>query len=279
MSQPIESWRHRALGINIDPCDAAPCQLLPDVLINPMPAPDVRVADAGSIEPAWPIPSPLQAQVWIDFDGTITRKDVLDELILAFGKDDSWRAVEARWQAGEIGSFDCLREEFDVLRVDAPRLNQFLQAIPIDPGAASLFRLLKKHHISTAILSDGIETFISLILQRENIEPVTIRSNRITHVDDRLGLVCPHRSPTCETNAAHCKCASIATLGVRSRTSIYIGDGRSDLCPARKADIVFAKNALARIFCEEGRPFIPFETLNDVKRVLANAWSNVAVSS
>lgn len=217
-------------------------------------------------------------QVWIDFDGTITRRDVLDELILAFAKDDSWRAVEARWQAGQIGSYDCLREEFDVLRVTADRLNAFLQEIPIDPGAAGLFRLLRAEQIPTAILSDGIDLFIELILHREGIAPVPIRANTLSHVGERLTLACPHRATDCRSASAHCKCGSIRTLGQRGQTSIYIGDGRSDLCPAREADIVFAKNALARILESEGRPFTPFETLHDVKRILAGLLSARAVS-
>ena len=37
-------------------------------------------------------------------DGTITRTDVLDELIRRYAIDNSWHAVEADWQAGRIGS-------------------------------------------------------------------------------------------------------------------------------------------------------------------------------
>ena len=39
------------------------------------------------------IPLPARSQLWIDFDGTITRQDVLDELIRRYAADDSWKSV------------------------------------------------------------------------------------------------------------------------------------------------------------------------------------------
>ena len=231
----------------------------PPVSQRPVSQPPVSPADA--------------VQVWIDFDGTITRKDVLDELIATFAVDEHWKAVEAQWQAGEIGSFDCLRQEFDVLRVDPEQLADFLQTIPIDPGAAALFDTLRQCGVPVAVLSDGVESFIRPILGKIGVNDVTIRANRIERTGDRLTLVCPHRVAECRSRAAHCKCASAAALGTPGRQTVYVGDGRSDLCPAREADVVFAKGALARILAGEGRAFVPFETLHDVERVLSGAWS------
>ena len=53
---------------------------------------------------------------------------------------------------------------------------------------------------------------------------------------------------------------------------LYVGDGRSDLCPARRADLVFAKGALATALATEGVPFRPFDTLADVAATLAAGW-------
>ena len=217
--------------------------------------------------------SPSETQVWIDFDGTITRSDVLDELIAAFAIDDGWKQVEARWQAGEIGSYECLRDEFAALRVDAPTLERFLETIPVDPGAAALFSMLRTRGVPFTILSDGVESFIRIILERIGAGLVKTRSNRIAHDGDRVTLLCPHRHPACDSHAAHCKCRSAELLGDFNRASIYIGDGRSDICPARKADVVFAKGVLARILKSEGRPYYPFDTLHDVAAVLNQAWS------
>ncbi|MDB5328247.1 MAG: phosphoserine phosphatase [Phycisphaerales bacterium] len=217
--------------------------------------------------------SAAEFEVWIDFDGTITQLDVLDELIRGFASSDRWRQTEARWMAGETGSFECLREEFEVLSVDEPTLAAFVATIPIDPGAGPLFSLLRTAGVPFTILSDGVDSFIRSVLERGALGTVAVRANQVSHRDRRLQLICPHRFNECESRAAHCKCRSAELLAHPRRLSIYIGDGRSDLCPARKADIVFAKGTLAQLLADEGRQFHRFDSLSEVADALRIAWS------
>lgn len=219
------------------------------------------------------VPQSHIAQVWIDFDGTITACDVLDELIEQFSVDQSWMRLESEWAAGRIGSFECLTGEFDQVRITGDGLRRFLESIPIDPGAGELLRLLERFSVPYAILSDGVDQFIRNILLRLGITGAIVRSNSVSHVGEHLKLECPHRRGDCDVAAAHCKCASARSLLKTGRKSVYIGDGRSDLCPARKADLVFAKGSLAGHLRDERRPFIPFESLFDVAAVLAARWS------
>ncbi len=220
-----------------------------------------------------PIPPAASAQVWIDFDGTITQRDVLDDLILRYAHNDSWKLIEERWQAGLIGSKECLREEFDLIRVDKTQLREFLGQVKVDPGLGNLLNTLRSHRVPATILSDGIDWFIQAVLNREGIADLPVRSNTLTQKGNRLSLVCPHESATCTSAAAHCKCASAVQLQEAGRRTIYIGDGRSDLCPSRKADAVFAKGTLAQSLTREGIVFTPFVTLNDVAHALQAAWA------
>jgi 2,3-diketo-5-methylthio-1-phosphopentane phosphatase len=219
-----------------------------------------------------PIPRPASAQVWLDFDGTISKVDVLDKLIERFAANESWKLIEQRWQAGQIGSRECLQQEFALVRVTPAELNLFLSTIGVDPGLSELLQLLSEFNVPVSILSDGIDVFIHEILSRHGVEDLAVRSNTISHRGQRLKLRCPHSSSACESDAAHCKCASAATLGAAGRRNIYVGDGRSDLCPARKADLVFAKAALARSLAGEGIPFVPFVSLSDIAQALSDAW-------
>ncbi len=226
--------------------------------------------------PCAPIPPSAASQVWIDFDGTITRRDVLDDLIQRYAVSDAWRLVEERWQAGLIGSRQCLSEEFALIEIDKPQLAAFLNTVAVDPGLNRLLNTLKEHNVPVAVLSDGIDHFIRAVLERNGIMDVPIRSNTLSHQGKRLVLQCPHSSDSCTCAAAHCKCASAAALLQPGRKTIYIGDGRSDLCPSRKANAVFAKGALAQALTREVIPFTPFVTLNDVAEVLQTAWSVIA---
>ena len=226
--------------------------------------------------PFAPVPPAGAAQVWIDFDGTITRRDVLDDLIQRYAVSDSWKLIEERWQAGIIGSRACLIQEFDLIRIAKAELADFLEGVAVDPGLNRLLDTLRRYRVPVAILSDGIDHFIRAVLARNGIIDLPIRSNTLVHSGKRLSLRCPHASDSCECAAAHCKCASAQELLQIGRKTIYIGDGRSDLCPSRKSNAVFAKAALAKALTREALPFTPFVTLNDVAETLEAAWSVVS---
>lgn len=213
--------------------------------------------------------------MFIDFDGTITQVDVIDELIRRYAIDDSWKAVEEQWQRGEIGSMECLSREFDVIRVSPAHLTAFLAQVPLDPGALRLFALLRERDVPVSVLSDGVDVFINHILSAAGLGDVTVRSNTIEQQGDRLRLVCPHHIPSCPVRAAHCKCASAQLLGNGNRQSIYIGDGRSDLCAARKAHCIFAKGILAASLESCGTQYTCFDSLSDVRAVLDLTWTGV----
>jgi 2-hydroxy-3-keto-5-methylthiopentenyl-1-phosphate phosphatase len=218
------------------------------------------------------LPRPQAAQVWLDFDGTISQKDVLDELIEHYAVNESWKLIEQRWQTGLIGSRECLEQEFTLLRITDRQLNAFLDRITLDPGIGPLLELLGEYRVPVAILSDGIDFFIERILARHGFTGLTIRSNTLERHNHGLRLACPHAAATCESAAAHCKCTSAAGLRAPGRRTIYVGDGRSDLCPARKADAVFAKAVLARTLAAEHVPYIPYTTLGDVAATLSEMW-------
>ncbi len=219
------------------------------------------------------LPSPDSLQVWFDFDGTISRQDVLDELVNRFSRNESWKLIEERWKAGLIGSEQCLRQEFSLLNISDRELDLFLDQIDIDPGFIPLVELLRQYQVPFAILSDGIEKFIRRILQRHNLQDMEIRANRMMRRKGQLQLICPHRQKHCISGAAHCKCASANALRVALRKTVYIGDGRSDLCPARQTDIVFAKGVLAQELTIQQRPFIAYTGLHEIAAAMNRAWT------
>jgi 2,3-diketo-5-methylthio-1-phosphopentane phosphatase len=223
------------------------------------------------------IPRPDIAEVWLDFDGTLTRRDVVDSLIRRYAATDDWRTLEDAWQAGEIGSRECLTGQLALIRISEKNLANFLASIALDPGAVGLFDLLHRHGVRATILSDGIDWFIERILRAHGLSPPTIRSNTLVRDGHGWQLACPHFSTHCPGASAHCKCASIERLETPGQRRIYVGDGRSDLCAARTAHLRFAKSALAELLDKEGLEYLPFTTLDDVCRFLEAAWSKPQV--
>ena len=63
-------------------------------------------------------PAADRAEVWLDFDGTLTSQDVVDSLGARLCRQATqWRALEDAWQAGRIGSRDCFAGQFALVRV------------------------------------------------------------------------------------------------------------------------------------------------------------------
>ena len=223
------------------------------------------------------LPCPQQSEILLDFDGTITRVDVLDELIARFAVNDSWKEFERQWQAGQIGSRECLAKEFESIRATRKNLDAFLMEIELDPGVERLFHVLSEYRIPVTIVSDGVDIFIKRLLTRldPKIIPkgLVIRANAIRHHGDKIELRFPHANSACEVAAAHCKCHSAAFRHHSGRHAIYIGDGLSDICPAHKAPAIFAKSRLAEILSHQGISHLPFSTLDDVATTLCRAWA------
>jgi 2-hydroxy-3-keto-5-methylthiopentenyl-1-phosphate phosphatase len=206
-------------------------------------------------------------RAFIDFDNTITVGDVLDSVIERFATDDSWRALEAAWEAGRIGARDCLDGQMRSLRAPWPELERHLDQVALDPGFATLRDALRREGIELTVVSDNFDLIVGHILRRHRLADVPFRANHLQCTADRLIPSFPYGNPDC-ADCAHCKRIHFQPPHDDGRAVIYIGDGRSDLCPARHADFVFAKAGLLAGLRSEGVACTEFAGLADVAGAL-----------
>ena len=181
--------------------------------------------------------------VFLDFDNTITSLDVLDAIIGKFSIDQKWMIHEEAWKEGKIGSRDCLEAQLKSVRVNRKNLINYVREIPLDPFFLKLLWILQHRQIPFMIVSDSFTFIIKTILRHHGIRRVKIFANELRFRKDRLIPSFPYHSKDCRRGCAHCK--KIHVLKHRDKTTIYVGDGLSDVCPALEADIVFAKDSLA----------------------------------
>lgn len=201
--------------------------------------------------------------IFFDFDNTITHFDVLDNIVETFSVDKRWMDFENAWKKGKIGSRQCLSGQFKSVRIDKKRLYAHLSKIKVDPYFKKIIALLTKRGIRPVIVSDSFSFFLDSILKNNGIKGLKIYSNRIGFSGDRLVPSFPYQHSTCRT-CGNCKKKHLLKNGAKDKVIIYIGDGLSDLCPAKNSDIVFAKGNLKKYLTKEGKEFFPFETLKDV---------------
>jgi 2-hydroxy-3-keto-5-methylthiopentenyl-1-phosphate phosphatase len=69
---------------------------------------------------------------------------------------------------------------------------------------------------------------------------------------------------SCDSCGEQCKRMELERLAV-GHPIAYVGDGWSDRCAAKAADLVFARGTLAEHLTAEGIPFEPFDDLFDVR--------------
>jgi 2-hydroxy-3-keto-5-methylthiopentenyl-1-phosphate phosphatase len=198
----------------------------------------------------------------LDFDGTITEIDLLDEVARRFGDPAVYQEVEDQLLAGEITLRECIEREFEPVQAPVDEVVGWaLEEVRIRPGLGELVDLARARGWSALVLSSGFHELIEPILAREEID-LAVHANRLAsnqegwHVVWRDGRICP----VC---GQACKRASLPEGEV-----VYVGDGYSDRCAALASNRIFAAHGLARYLEEQGRPYDPFGDFLDVVRTL-----------
>ncbi len=184
----------------------------------------------------------MSLKILCDFDGTVSQADTTDAIFDRFAP--SWRSIEALWEAGEIGSAECMRRQIELMDASLPELDAALDELKIDPTFPAFAGFCNKAGIELVVVSDGVDYFIRRMLQRAGLGRLPIRANRLIHRGQRsYSLGHPHKVLGCQSGAGTCKCARAAAESAGQFT-VLIGDGRSDFCVSHKADAVFAKKSL-----------------------------------
>jgi 2,3-diketo-5-methylthio-1-phosphopentane phosphatase len=200
-----------------------------------------------------------------DFDGTITRTDVIDSILERFA-DPSWETIENQWLAGEIGSRECLSRQLSLVKATPGQLLEFFDSIEIDPDFPDFVDHAIGLGASFEVVSDGIEQGIARILSRNYVTLLPILANRLRQLDHESWRIdFPHSSDACRAASGNCKCKS--TPG--NKRVLVIGDGQSDMCVSSTADFVFAKGRLAE-YCERNAiPYARFDSFAELPALLA----------
>lgn len=205
-------------------------------------------------------------RVTLDFDGTITQSDTVDAIHESFALPP-WREIEALWEDGTIGAADCMTRQAALLRVASADLDTFLDAVAVDWGLSGLLRACARAGVPVTVVSDGYDRAVRRVLERMGAGHLPVLANRLEPAGgDRWRLSFPHRAEGCA--AGTCKCAQAASA--QQPLTMLVGDGRSDRCLARRADLVFAKGGLAAWCRAERIAHIAIARLDDVTPHLAD---------
>ena len=200
----------------------------------------------------------------IDFDGTITEDDLLDEVARLFGDPAVYQEVEDALDAGTMPLREVITREYAPVTTPLDEVADWvLERVRIRPGFADFVRAAQDAGWDVHVVSSGFHELIEPVLAREGVQ-VPVHANRVDARPD--GWVVQWRYPeSCDHCRESCKRELLPDGYV-----VYVGDGYSDRCAALAANRVFATRGLARYLSERGTEFEPFEDFRDISQALAD---------
>jgi len=201
-----------------------------------------------------------------DFDGTVSPMDVGYQVLQKF-TGRGWEEIDQAYCSGEIGSKEAYSRIAALLHGTREDMQQYVQTrAGVDPHFVSFYAFCRKMGMDLRILSDGLDFYIDLVLKKDGLGDIPFFSN-VARFRDGQGFTIefPEWNPECD-RCGTCKSLILQRLKPSFDRIIYIGDGYSDVCPAEKADVVFAKGILYKTFSKKGLPCIRYRDFEDIQR-------------
>ena len=207
--------------------------------------------------------NPEKCVVFFDFDNTIATCDVFDSMLPRFSQDDLWVKLEKDWKRGKIGSHICLEGQVNGISITKQALDKHLSGIKLDPYFKKMVKALSAYQVKVIVLSDNFDYILKRILGFNSIRNLKVYSNKLQFAKGKLIPYFPFRSKKCQV-CAPCKTKNLLANVAPDSIIVYIGDGRSDICPSQYADLVFAKDDLLKYFQDQKLTCFSYESLKDV---------------
>jgi 2-hydroxy-3-keto-5-methylthiopentenyl-1-phosphate phosphatase len=203
----------------------------------------------------------------VDYDGTITEKDLLQAIAYEFGDPEVVAGLDGGLDDGTITLRDEIEGEYATVRAPlAEVLAWVFERTRIRPGFRELIAQGREQGWQTVVVSSGFHELIEPVFEREGIE-VELHANRVEPRPE--GWIVDWRyDDGCDACGQSCKRSVVERLA-QDGELVYIGDGYSDRCAGESADRVFAIGRLARYLERKGIAYEPFRDFFDVSAALA----------
>jgi 2-hydroxy-3-keto-5-methylthiopentenyl-1-phosphate phosphatase len=205
----------------------------------------------------------LSTTIVVDYDGTITEEDLLQQVSVVFGDPAVVSEVEDALREGRISLREEITREYAPVRAPLDDVVDWvLDRVRIRPGFKEFVELARERGWRVVVLSSGFVELIRPTLERAGVD-VEIVANSVA-IEPSGWRVIWREETTCTTCGEECKRGALPADG----EVIYIGDGISDRCAALASDRVFATRGLARYLEDREVEFERFDDFFDVIRAL-----------
>ena len=188
-------------------------------------------------------------------------------MLTRFG-DDALRRLREQYRKNGLTLREYQEEAFSRLGVGRDVLQKTVrEEATLRPYFKELLQFCRTHHVPLAVLSHGLDFYVEALLEREGMGDVPYYAVSTRFTPRGMDFIYSHIRECCEP-WGNCKCVVVESYKSRGHFVVYVGDGRSDFCPASKADIVFARSYLAEYCKEKGVRYQPFQDFKGVLQAL-----------
>jgi 2-hydroxy-3-keto-5-methylthiopentenyl-1-phosphate phosphatase len=210
--------------------------------------------------------STVKTLVQCDFDGTVTEKDASFFLLDAFAQGD-WRRLLREYKEHKISVGEFNTKAFAMVKADKPTLLGALKGgVKVRPGFHELINYCLKEGFRLVIVSNGLDFYIKAILKDLGLKNIEVHAAQASFHPE--GMKVKYVGPAGKRLDDSFKEAYIKSFLKLGYRVIYMGNGDSDVAPAKYAHYVFATGDLLAYCRENNLDYKPFENFNDIVRDL-----------
>ena len=205
--------------------------------------------------------------VLIDFDDTITTSNVAHIVLSEFAQPN-WPEIRGQFIRGEIPAEGYFETPFENITADkSKQVDHIKQTAVVRSGFVEFNEFCIENNINIAIVSRGLDYYIEAVLEKYGITNIPIFCVYTEFRENTIKILSKYTDKNCNQWGI-CKCTVVDKYRKNSDTIIYIGDGQNDLCPARKSNIIFARDSLVRHCKKEKLDYFRFNDFTSIKKKL-----------
>jgi 2,3-diketo-5-methylthio-1-phosphopentane phosphatase len=218
----------------------------------------------------------------LDFDGTITWRDAdfeIADALLPPGRERAYEPLARRYERLELSLVAYFHAYLELLGATPEQIRRQAEQVAVRPGLGELLATCDALGLEVVVVSEGIDLYVEPILAAAGFAHAAVSCNRAVYSRGSGGngadgagwqVRPPADGEPCE-RCLNCKGVHARRARAAGQRVAIVGNGASDLCGARAADLVIARDTLARHCDAEGIPYRPWTTFEHVAAALRAA--------
>lgn len=222
-----------------------------------------------------------QIVIFCDFDGTITEKDNIIDIMRTFVPEEQWKPIVDDIFAKKTSLRTGVYALFQLIpSIRRKEVTDFvLNRARIREGFGDFVNYCHEQNIQLLVTSNGIDFFIHPILAPYAEKINRIYCNQSDFSGENVEIIYPRPCDEhCDVDCGMCKTTIIRGYDSNRYFKIVIGDSITDLEGAKIADAVIARDYLADTCEELGIDYQAFANFHDCIEALATFITRTEVT-